>query len=282
MKDVDLTSREWCDLIFEGKNKDFGAYEMRTSSVKRHNFAVLYTLLGAAIILGIVFAMKAIFPENEGTSQTNIEQLDINMNSMNNEEEEEEEQIIEEQKQQEIEEEKIETQQVTEIVAKKDEEVTKPPQTVAEIQENKAEIGNVTQEGHDRGLDVAAVVAEVEKKVEIKEEPKKPEPEKVFTSVEQMPSFPGGDAALMKYLSSHINYPPMAIENGIEGKVVVQFVVTKNGSVGEVKVVRSVNPDLDREAVRVCKSLPKFQPGKQNGQAVNVWYTLPVQFKLQH
>ena len=96
-----------------------------------------------------------------------------------------------------------------------------------------------------------------------------------------MPTFPGGEAALMKWLSSHIQYPAMAQENNIQGKVVVQFVVTKTGQVGEVKVVRSKDKDLDREAVRVCKSLPKFVPGRQNGQPVAVWYTLPVNFKLQ-
>ena len=96
-----------------------------------------------------------------------------------------------------------------------------------------------------------------------------------------MPQFPGGDAALMKYLSNNINYPQIAMENGVQGRVIVQFVVTKNGTVGEVKVIRSVDRDLDKEAVRLCKSLPKFIPGKMNGQAVNVWYTLPITFKLQ-
>ena len=114
-----------------------------------------------------------------------------------------------------------------------------------------------------------------------KKEPVKEVKEEVFRSVEQMPTFPGGDAALMKYLSSHIQYPTMAAENNVQGKVVVQFVVTKTGKVGEVKVVRSVDKDLDREAVRVCKSLPNFVPGRQNGQPVSVWYTLPVTFKLQ-
>ena len=73
----------------------------------------------------------------------------------------------------------------------------------------------------------------------------------------------------------------MAMENGVQGRVVVQFVVTKDGSVGQVKVMRGKDPDLDKEAVRVVKSLPRFIPGKMNGQAVNVWYTLPISFKLQ-
>ena len=96
-----------------------------------------------------------------------------------------------------------------------------------------------------------------------------------------MPQFPGGDAELMKFLRDNIVYPAMAQENNVQGKVIVQFVVTKTGDIGEVKVVKSVDRDLDNEAVRLVKKLPKFIPGRMNGQAVNVWYTLPVQFKLQ-
>ena len=97
-------------------------------------------------------------------------------------------------------------------------------------------------------------------------------------SVEQEPQFRGGEAGLMKYLQSHINYPPMAAENDVNGMVIVQFVVDKTGKVGEVKAVRSVDNDLDREAVRVVKSLPQFTPGQQNGKPVDVWYVLPVNF----
>ena len=104
--------------------------------------------------------------------------------------------------------------------------------------------------------------------------------EEIFKSVEQMPLFPGGDAALMKYLDTHISYPPKAAKDSIQGRVVLQFVVEKDGSVGEVKVVRSVNEDLDKEAIRVVNSLPKFTPGCLKGQVVRVWYTLPVRFKL--
>ncbi len=111
------------------------------------------------------------------------------------------------------------------------------------------------------------------------EMPKRDENE-ILKSVEQMPQFPGGDAALIKYLDSHIQYPPEAAKNNIQGRVILQFVVDKTGEIGEVKVVRSVDKDLDKEAVRIIKTLPKFIPGRQNGQAVAVWYTLPVTFKL--
>lgn len=111
------------------------------------------------------------------------------------------------------------------------------------------------------------------------EKPKRNENE-IFKSVEQMPQFPGGDAALMKYIDSHIQYPPEAAKNNIQGRVILQFVVDKTGEIGEVKVVRSVDKDLDKEAVRIVKTLPKFIPGRHKGRAVSVWYTLPVWFKL--
>ena len=96
-----------------------------------------------------------------------------------------------------------------------------------------------------------------------------------------MPSFPGGDQALMKFINNNMKYPPEALKNGIEGKVIVQFVVTKTGKVGKVKVARAVNKDLDQEAVRLCKMLPDFTPGRNAmGEPVNVWYTIPITFKL--
>ena len=104
--------------------------------------------------------------------------------------------------------------------------------------------------------------------------------EDIYRSAEQMPQFPGGEAALMKYIQTHIKYPPTAAKNHVQGRVIVQFVVRKDGGVSVVHVVRSVDNDLDEEAVRVCKTLPKFTPGRQNGKVVDVWYTVPVTFKL--
>lgn len=107
-----------------------------------------------------------------------------------------------------------------------------------------------------------------------------PGDEKVYTVVEQMPQYPGGDAALLDDVAKNICYPSAAQGNGIEGRVVVRFVVTQNGSVGDVQVVRGKDPDLDKEAKRVIKTVKKFSPGKMNGKAVNVWYTLPVTCRL--
>lgn len=103
----------------------------------------------------------------------------------------------------------------------------------------------------------------------------------IFQVVETMPSFPGGDAALFKFLNDNIKYPVIAQENGIQGRVICQFVVNRDGSIVDVEVVRSVDPSLDKEAIRVIKAMPNWAPGKQRGKAVRVKYTLPVNFRLQ-
>jgi protein TonB len=104
----------------------------------------------------------------------------------------------------------------------------------------------------------------------------------VFMTVEHMPEFPGGDAALLKWIGDHTVYPTIASENGIEGRVFCTFTVNTDGSVTDVQVIRPVDPNLDKEAIRVLKLLPKFKPGEQRGKAVRVKYSVPVKFKLQN
>lgn len=115
--------------------------------------------------------------------------------------------------------------------------------------------------------------------VQIDEEEDEAEAE-VFLIVETMPEFPGGDIALRKHIAQSVQYPEIAKENGIMGKVFVQFVVNKKGEVEQVKVVRGVDPALDKEAIRVIQSLPKWKPGEQRGKPVKVAYTVPINFQL--
>ena len=115
---------------------------------------------------------------------------------------------------------------------------------------------------------------------QVTEEPV-PQSKKVYESVEQMPEFPGGMEGLMRYLQQNVQYPPIAVQNNVQGRVVVQFIIDETGQVGDVEVVRSVSEEVDAEAVRVIKSMPKFEPGRQNGEPVAVWYTLPIAFKMQ-
>jgi protein TonB len=107
------------------------------------------------------------------------------------------------------------------------------------------------------------------------------EEEEIFVVVENQPEFPGGQAAMMKFLSENIKYPVIAQENGIQGRVICNFVVERDGSITDVQVVRGVDPSLDKEAVRVIQSMPRWKPGMQRGKPVRVRFTLPVVFRLQ-
>ena len=285
---VNLTSKEWCDLVFEGKNKEFGAYVMRQNSAKRHNLAFMWIIIGfiACIVLYFGVSKYLDMKAEEAREALLKQQQETIVNQMSEEESEEEVEDIKQEEQQEPEEVQEAQQQVTELAIVPDKEVTQPPQLTTETQKNEADISAQNVEGQLGGLvsdikpqEAPKPAAVVEQKVQVE---KPVEETKVFTSVEQMPQFPGGDAALLRYIGSHLQYPAMAQEQGIQGKCVLQFVVTKTGSVGEVKVVRSLSPDCDNEAKRVVRGLPKFTPGKQNGQAVNVWYTLPVTSKVQN
>ena len=156
-----------------------------------------------------------------------------------------------------------------------------PPPAVQEVEvlnvvEDNVETESIEINTEDDKEAEVVIAAPVEAPVEEEEE------EVVFVVVESMPEFPGGTQALFKYLSENVKYPVIAQENGIQGRVICQFVVNKDGSIVDVEVVRSGgDPSLDKEAVRVIKSMPKWKPGKQRGKAVRVKYTVPVNFKLQ-
>lgn len=280
-KDVDLSSKEWRDIVFEGKNKEYGAYEMRAKSVSRHNKAMIVIVIVIIAVFALAFLVNTVIKSVEARPSDEAEQALVEMATEEAEEEtpEEEPQRVEEQQPEVVKEELLNTVKLTEIAIVDDNEVKEEIKSQDELRETETAVG---KQNEDRGVD-DIINAQEHKDVVVVEE-KKPEPvddNKVFESVEQNPQFPGGDAALLKYVSDHIRYPSVAQENNIQGRVVVQFVVTKTGSIGQVKVVRSKDPDLDKEAVRVVKTLPKFVPGKMNGHAVNVWYTLPITFRLQ-
>jgi protein TonB len=283
-KDVDLSSQEWCDIVFDGKNKDFGAYQLRKTSIARHNKSFIIVALVLAVILTfLILLYTGVFKFAEEAAPDAA--IDVELTSMA-----EEQAAEEEEKQEKIDipepepelpqiEEDVKQQLLTEavIVDVVDEDKKMQDQDKIKDDDSKISIKNVSD-----GADDFTSQDQLKKDVIVVEEPvQKHEPEKVFEAVEQNPEFPGGVEALYKWLSDNINYPAAAAEENIQGRVVVRFVVSKTGEVSQVTILRGKHPALDKEALRVVKKLPRFIPGKQNGQAVNVWYTLPVNFKLQ-
>ena len=277
MSKIDLISSDWVDLVFEGRNKAYGAYRLRKSTTKRNVLAmvaVVILLIVAFIILTVknfVDEQRAKVAMTQVAELTNYKQPEKKAEVKQKKVEVEPERVVERVKS---------SIKFTAPVIQKDEEV-KPDEelkTQDELMSTKTAIGTFDVKGND---DANGEILKAKEVIAEPEPPKHEEENKVFDIVEQQPLFPGGPAALMKYLSENTKYPVVAQENGVQGRVTVQFVVEKDGSISDVHVLRGVDPSLDKEAVRVVKSMPRWTPGKQNGITVRVNYRVPVLFRLQ-
>lgn len=282
MAKIDLYDPKWVDMVFAGKNKEYGAYQLRKGTSGRNIKALLILVIAAALVGGFL-AWKVIEQKKAEEQQAYMEAMELaNLQKQAKKEEKKKEQVkpkIEPKKEIPV---ARETQKFTAPVIKKD-ELVKEENQVKQMDklDDKVAVGAEDKEGvKDRTVE--AVRSEIT--VVAPPPPPAPKPEvatKVFEVVEEMPSFPGGNGALMSYLNSNTKYPVVAQENGVQGRVIISFVVERDGSISDVKVARSVDPSLDREAQRVVKSMPRWTPGKQNGQTVRVKYTVPVVFRLQ-
>lgn len=246
------------ELVFADRNKDYGAFVLRRDYVRRLGFSILGSVLLFGIAIGTPKIVAAIGAGDSEVEEKKI--VDVNL------------ELFEEEKKEEpppppVEPPpppKIETVEFTALEAV-DEPVEEPPPTQEQLTETVA--ATETQEGEK--------VDEAPPPVVESDEPV------LFAAVEEKPTFPGGDAAFYKYLEKNVAYPEMEKEQGIKGKVWIDFLIDKNGAVTDVKVARGVSPGLDKEALRVIKAMPAWSPGKQNGRPVKVKYTLPINFSLR-
>lgn len=281
MAQIDLTRNGWCDLIFEGRNKEYGAYKLRTQTGKR-NFKAIITIAILAALCIILFYIKAGYDAYQAAHAKNENVTEISALNQPKKKEAKVERKVQVEEKKEVVKEVKSSIKFTAPVIKKDADV-KPEEemkTQDQIMQTNTAIGALDVKGNSDQGEILKVTQRVETEP-VKAEPKPEVENKVFDVVEQMPSFPGGSSALMQYLSSNIKYPVVAQENGVQGRVVVSFVVERDGSITDVQVARSVDPSLDREAQRVVRNMPRWIPGKQNGQAVRVKYNVPVAFRLQ-
>ncbi len=276
MSKIDLIDNSWSDLVFEGKNQAYGAYQLRRETGKRNLWSIL-VMFAIGLAIAAIVAVKGVV-ENAMKSNVAVE-TDIELSAL---EQKKEETKVERKEQVDIPQREVEkvksSMKFTAPEIKKDDEVK--PEDEIKSQEDLSKTNTAIGAFDVKGNDEAAGEVLKAKEVIAQPEEKKEEETRVFDVVEQMPSYPGGSGALMEYLSKNIKYPPVAEENGVQGRVILQFVVERDGSITDVKVLKSVDPSLDKEAIRVVKSMPRWIPGKQNGQAVRVKFTLPVTFRL--
>ena len=279
MTQIDLISNEWSDLLFENRNKEYGAYVLRHQTGTRNIVSIIAVLIIFALAMAFMVAKNAI----DDYRAKHIPHADVVIiTDLPNQKPEPKVERAEPVRQENIEKvikEVISSIKFTAPVIKKDDEVNPEDEmrTQDEIMKSKLAISVFDVTGNSETGEVLRA------KDALISEPVKPKVEEniVFEYVEQMPSFPGGPSALMQYLSKNIKYPPFAEENGIQGRVVCTFVVERDGSVTDIHIAKGVDSSLDKEAIRVVSAMPKWIPGRQNGQMVRVKYTLPVTFRLQ-
>jgi protein TonB len=247
------------DIVFEDRNKEYGAYKLR----KKYNRTVLIALVIGIIILGTAIITPY-----------------LNAKALENRQKRSERQV-------EIKMENLDTP--NEQVAPP----PPPPPPPADVVQQAKYVPPVVVDSikpEDNQQLMTADEAQVEVKneeavevvAEVKEEVQEEDPEATpFVVVEEMPMFPGGDVELLKYIAEHTTYPEVAKENNIQGRVIIRFCVTSKGGVSQVSVLKGVDPELDKEAIRVVNTLPAFKPGKQGGKPVPVWYMVPITFTLK-
>ena len=276
MAKIDLISNEWADLVFQGRNKVYGAYQLRRGTSKRNIVSMIFV----AAVAAVAYLGLAAYNSYQEAQKAKFE-AEMEASLLDAKKEAKVEKKTETPKVEQVQKvEKVKSSiAFTPPVIKKDSEV-KPEEemkTQDELKETKTAIGAFDVKGND---DADGTLLKAVEKIAEPEPPKHEEEQnKIFEVVEQQPQFPGG--SVNGWLADHIKYPVVAAENGISGRVVVQFVVERDGSVSQVRVVRGVDPSLDKEAQRVISSMPKWIPGKQNGQAVRSRFTVPVTFRLQ-
>ncbi|HJB84367.1 MAG TPA: TonB family protein [Candidatus Alistipes merdigallinarum] len=270
--EFDLNSKQWCELVFDGKNQEFGAYRMRESSTSRHNKAMLIVFVVVILVLTLPKLIRYVVPEKEVkiemTQTVQLEKLpppEVKNNDVIKKAEAAPPPPLKS------------TIKFTAPKIVKDEEVGEEDvKTQDELLSSSTAISVADVKGNDDefGMDIADV-GEI-----ALDTPQEEEEEEIFMSAEQPPMFPGGMEALMKYLNDNIIYPVIALENGVSGTVVLKFVVSKTGKIDDIQVVNSVDRALDEEAVRVVSQMPDWQPAKQNGNNVAVYFNLPVRFVI--
>ncbi len=258
------------DIVFKGRNQSYGAYILRRIYDKNMSKAILIGSLLFLLMIGMPMIMKAVKGLIPQKDELVLKEVILT-----------EPPPIDPNKPPPPPPPKIEPPPIKDQIkfvppkVKKDEEVKDeepPPPTIEEIKDK--DIATETKKGEEGGVDQSLVEAPPPVVEEKKEE-------EVFKYVEQMPEFPDGQAAMYKYIKDHLKYPAIARENDIQGTVVVQFIVTKEGDITKVVIARGIGGGCDEEAARVVKSMPNWKPGKHNGRAVPVNFTLPIKFKLE-
>jgi periplasmic protein TonB len=252
---------ERVELVFADRNKEYGGYVIRRNYQRRVVVALVIAVVALLIAVGVPKLMEVLSKVKMGAKDTMNEAVTLAEPPPIDKTAPPPPPVIPPPPVQ-------QTIKFTPPKVVKDEEAQEPPPTQEETKD--VQVSTQTQEGSKDVVDLPTDAPAVD-----------PDEGKVFTVVEEMPNFPGGEEKLFEYLQKNIKYPPVARENGIQGRVYVTFVVDKDGKIKDAKVLRGIGGGCDEEALRVVRGMPEWKPGKQNGRSVQVQYNLPVNFTLK-
>lgn len=246
------------DIVFETRNKEYGAYILRKNY--RHNVTLSLIMAIVIAVLSVIIPYMKMKAADRGANPADRVVSVLTITNL--------EQPVEQVKVPETPPPPVEIVKQAQYI---------PPVVVDSINPEE-DFGLMTAEDAEKNVRNEEVVDfQVEAMPEIQEVEKEQEP---FFKVEEDPSFPGGTQALLKFIYDNVIYPQIAVENNIQGRVIVKFCVTATGSVNQISVVKGLDAEVDKEVIRVVGLLPAFKPGKQSGKPVPVWFILPVAFKL--
>lgn len=270
MVKTNIFSNEWCRVVFDKRLKDYGAYQLRMESSGRHRTAIILTIVLFLLAFTLPGLIKIIIPAKKevNVEVTALAKIDLEKAKPNVAQP-----VIEQTPPEKIK----STIKFTPPVIKEDSEVKEEEimKTQEEVNESKLSISVADVKGNSDDAD-AVDLADLDVKKQVVEEEEQP-----FTVVEQMPEFPGGDAARVRFLQENIVFPQMAKESGITGTVYITFVVGKDGKLSNFRILRGIGGGCDEEAIRVLKKMPDWIPGRQGGKTVPVQFNLPIKFILQ-
>ena len=265
---INLFNDAWVDLLFKDRNQEYGAFELRKDSSRRHRLGIIAAIVLLILVIFVPILYKQII---EKVKDRNVEVTTLSNIEIEKKVEKPKDIIIEKPAP------PLKSSiKFTPPVIKPDEEVQEDEEikTQEELINTDVNISVADVQGTDEenGQDIG----DLNNMIVGEDTTSTP-----YAVVEQMPEFPGGEAALQRYLKNSVKYPNIAMENGIQGKVYVGFVVERNGSISNVRIARGVDASLDKEAMRVVRLMPKWIPGKQNGEPVRVSFTAPINFVLE-
>ncbi|MCI7378513.1 MAG: TonB family protein [Bacteroidales bacterium] len=284
MSKIDLASREWCDLVFEGRNREYGAYRARANKGKFQLRALIFVLILIAAIIAFLIAKNAVEAAIEKNRALDGEQVTELSQLKKDEPKKEEKKKEPELKYEEPKQEKVKVKASIEFTVPKivdDDKVdhSKELKTQDEVTKSSFAIASQDYAGDGEG----GINIDDLKDNQTAGGTSTPKEEEVVDNalVEVQASYPGGEAALIAFISKNLVYPQIAVEQDLQGTVILRFRVNADGSVGDIIVKKSLSRECDQAAADVVKKLKRFIPAKQQGHPVPVWFTLPIRFQLQ-